>query len=166
MSEVPIWLGISSSASWRWCSCFVLAGRDSQRRRMYSIISSFYTVSWDVCFMGTTLRWAASTSVVRTNLSSFYQLVARLGLNVYRHNISLCLPIDNIWAMTFVRRIREDYRNCYCAVVWQLCPRTHTHTHMNSLLKLTVGLGFLRFRFAVCVFLPFFPCCLLLLCLA
>jgi len=59
-------------------------------------------------------------------------------------------PVDVIWAMMIVRRIRgKIIGTVLCCVVYDNCAQCYAHTHEQFLI---VGLGFFRFRCRVFLF--------------
>jgi len=51
-------------------------------------------------------------------------------------------PLDNIWAMMILWRIRgKIITNVLCCVVYNSCAQRYTYTY-EQFLKLTVGVGF------------------------
>jgi len=47
-----------------------------------------------------------------------------------------CLARDSVWAM----KIREDYENCLCCIVYDTCAQWYAHTY-EQFLESTVGEG-------------------------
>ena len=88
----------------------------------------------------------------------------RSGVTVEGFYVPSFPPVDNIWAMTIVWRIRGRLSKLFCAVLCTTVVHNDTHTY-QQFSKLTTDLGFFRFRFFR-VFLPFCFCAIWFRCVS